>query len=91
MKRLLLVLLWLPSLGQGDESQIRLKEGVGKDLVVSRCAMCHSLDYIPMNSPFLDAVGWEKEVDKMVKVMGAPVPPDEVPALLRYLNSHYGR
>lgn len=90
MKRLLAFLLWLPTTGSADEGQIRLKEGPGRDLVVSRCAICHSLDYIPMNSPFLDPAGWEKEVDKMIKVMGAPIGPDEVPVLLRYLNSRYG-
>ena len=35
--------------------------------------MCHSLDYIPMNSVFLDRKGWEASVTKMMKVMGAPI------------------
>ncbi len=35
--------------------------------------MCHSLDYIPMNSLFLDRKGWEGSVNKMIKVMGAPI------------------
>src|ERR1700694_397596 len=56
-----------------DESQIRLKPGPGSDLVRSNCAICHSLDYIPMNSPFLDRKGWEGEVNKMVSTMHAPV------------------
>jgi mono/diheme cytochrome c family protein len=91
MKRGLLVLLWLPMAASGDESQVRLKEGPGKDLVASRCAICHSLDYLPMNSPFLDPAGWEKEVDKMVKVMGAPITEDERLTILRYLNGNYGK
>ena len=90
MKRFLRLFLVLPMLASADESLIRLKEGPGKDLVIGKCAICHSLDYIPMNSPFLDSAGWEKEIDKMVK-LGAPVQADEVPALLRYLNSNYGR
>ena len=91
MKQALLFLLWLPMIGWGDESQIRLNDGPGKDLVTAKCAICHSLDYIPMNSPFLEPAGWEKEVDKMVKVMGAPVREDEAPTILNYLNSSYGK
>jgi hypothetical protein len=90
MKRLLTLSLGLPMLASADESLIRLKEGPGKDLVIGKCAICHSLDYIPMNSPFLDAAGWEKEIEKMVK-LGAPIQSDEIPVLLRYLNSSYGR
>lgn len=91
MKRLLTVLLWLPALAFGDESQIRLKDGPGKDLVAGRCAICHSLDYITMNSPFLDQAGWEKEVGKMVKVMGAPVTEEEAATIVQYLNTQYGK
>ena len=41
--------------------------------------MCHSLDYIPMNSVFLDRKGWEGSVNKMVKVMGAPISEQDAP------------
>lgn len=90
MKRLPCLALVLPIIASADESQIRLKDASGRDLVVAKCAICHSLDYIPMNSPFLDAVGWEKEIDKMIK-LGAPVQDEDVPILVRYLNSSYGR
>jgi len=90
MKRLLRLVLVLPMLASADESLIRLKEGDGKELVIGKCAICHSLDYIPMNSPFLDRAGWQKEIEKMVK-LGAPIQNDEIPVLLRYLNSNYGR
>jgi hypothetical protein len=90
MKRFLLLSLCLPLIAWGDESQIRLKDAPGRDLVGAKCAICHSLDYIPMNSPFLDAAGWEKELGKMVQ-LGAPVSENEAPILLRYLNSNYGR
>jgi hypothetical protein len=90
MKRLLRLALALPMFASADESLIRLNDAPGRDLVIAKCAICHSLDYIPMNSPFLDAAGWEKEIDKMIK-LGAPVQNEEVPVLLRYLNSSYGR
>lgn len=90
MRRTLYIALALPMLALADESQVRLKDAPGRDLVIAKCATCHSLDYIHMNSPFLDAAGWEKEVDKMVKVMGAPIMKDAVPGILDYLNSNYG-
>jgi len=53
--------------------------------------MCHSLDYIQMNSTFLDRKGWEASVNKMIKVMGAPIRPDDVPLIVDYLNRNYGK
>lgn len=91
MKRALIFLLFLPVSGWADESQIRLKEGPGKDLVAANCVMCHSLDYIPMNSPFLDQAGWKKEVGKMAKVMGAPIKEEDEAAIVNYLTSRYGK
>lgn len=87
--RLLCVCLGLSMPAFGDEGQVQLADDEGKDLVVARCAICHSLDYIPMNSPFLDAAGWAKELDKMIK-FGAPVSDAELPVILRYLNANYG-
>ena len=53
--------------------------------------MCHSLDYILMNSPFQDKAAWEKTVNKMVKVMGAPLTADDITAVVAYLDRHYGK
>jgi cytochrome c5 len=74
-----------------DESQVRLRDGAGKALVEAHCVMCHSLDYIQMNSVFLDRAGWQKSVDKMVAVMGAPLPPGDVAPIVDYLTTTYGR
>jgi len=53
--------------------------------------MCHSLDYIPMNSVFLDRKGWEASVSKMVKVMGAPIGEQDAAAIVDYLATNYGK
>ena len=92
MKRLLLIVsvLWTQII-HADEAKITLKEGAGKDLVTANCAMCHSLDYIPMNSPFLDGKGWEASVNKMIKVIGAPIKDENVPAIVDYLSRNYGK
>ena len=82
MKRLLLLVLLPVTAVAADEGQIRLKEGAGRALVESNCAVCHSLDYIQTNSPFLDRKGWEATLSKMVNAMGAPVPKEDVPMIV---------
>ena len=75
-----------------DESQIQLKDSPGRDLVQSRCSICHSLDMIQINSPFLDKAGWDATVTKMIQVMGAPIDnaPDKA-AIIDYLTANYGK
>jgi mono/diheme cytochrome c family protein len=73
------------------ESAVKLKDGPGRELVQANCVMCHSLDYIQMNSVFLDREGWQKSVDKMIKVMGAPVRPEDVGPIVDYLAAAYGK
>ena len=85
-----LILLASPP-GFPDENRVQLKPGPARDLVLGRCAACHSQDYIPMNSPFLDRKGWEAEVNKMVKAYGAPMEPDEMAKIVDYLASNYGK
>lgn len=74
-----------------QEEVITLKEGPGKEHVVHHCTVCHSLDYIPMNSPFLDRKGWKTTVNKMIKVMGARIPQKDMPVIIDYLSLQYGK
>jgi hypothetical protein len=74
-----------------DEAAIELADGAHRDRVRAACSMCHSLDYIVMNSPFLDRAGWEKTVAKMTKVFGAPLTPEESALIVDYLAAHYGK
>jgi cytochrome c5 len=83
------LLFSLPALA--GEADVRLKDGPGKKLVEANCTMCHSLDYIQMNSPFLDRKGWEASVNKMIKAMGAPVAEGDVQNIVDYLASQYGK
>ena len=85
----LLLFAAAPALAQ--ESQLRLRDGPGRQLVEANCVMCHSLDYIPMNSPFLDRKGWEASVNKMIKVMGAPVAEADAQKIVDYLAGQYGK
>ena len=74
-----------------DESSVRLAQGEGVEQVQATCAVCHSLDYIVMNSPFQDRAAWEKTVTKMVKVMGAPITAEDTAQIVGYLDRHYGK
>jgi hypothetical protein len=74
----------------GGESSIKLVGGKQATVVQLRCSTCHSLDYIVMNSPFLTHAAWEAEVRKMMKIMGAPIPEDEVAPIVDYLTENYG-
>jgi len=72
------------------ETSIKLAGGEQARLVQLRCSTCHSLDYIVMNSPFLSRAPWDAEVRKMIKIMGAPIPENEVAPIVDYLTQHYG-
>jgi hypothetical protein len=89
--RLLLPLLLATGTALADESRIQLRDAPGRDLVVANCRLCHSLDYIQMNSRFLERGGWEASVNKMVNVMGAPIKAEDVPSIVDYLNRAYGK
>ena len=91
MKAWLWSSLLLASGAIAEESAVQLKEGPGRDLIERNCIACHSLDYIPMNSPFLDRKGWEGSVTKMINAMGAPIAPEDVPAMVDYLVRNYGK
>ncbi|HEX7155772.1 MAG TPA: cytochrome c [Burkholderiaceae bacterium] len=73
-----------------DESAILLKDGPGRAVVLANCSACHSPDYIEMNSTFMKRAAWEATVQKMIKVMGAPIRPEDVPAIVDYLARNYG-
>jgi cytochrome c5 len=93
MRTFILIGLLVPmTAALADENQIHLKDAPGRDLVQSRCSICHSLDMIQINSPFLDKAGWDATVTKMIQVMGAPIDnaPDKA-AIIDYLTAHYGK
>jgi hypothetical protein len=91
MNRLFLLVLCSSFPAFAGEENFRLKEAPGRSLVEANCSMCHSLDYIPMNSPFLDRKGWEASVNKMINAMGAPVAEADVRNIVDYLVSQYGK
>lgn len=74
-----------------QERRVELKDGPGRAQVEANCASCHSLDYVVMNSVFLDRNGWDGSVTKMIRVFGAPINAEDAKAIVDYLNANYGK
>jgi hypothetical protein len=80
----------LASAAAAQESRVQLVDGPGKDKAV-QCMACHSVDYIQMNSRFLDKAGWTASVNKMINAFGAPIPREDVEVIATYLAENYGK
>ena len=87
---ILLAMAWIAVPAAAEEKLVRLKEAPGLGKVESNCSVCHSLDYIQMNSPFPNAALWDAEVTKMIKTFGAPIDDADAAAIKNYLSQNYG-
>jgi sulfite dehydrogenase (cytochrome) subunit B len=67
-----------------------LAAGVGRELVLGQCLLCHSTDYIS-TQPKLTRAQWQAAVEKMRVRYGAPLQTNSVPPLLDYLTAAYGK
>jgi mono/diheme cytochrome c family protein len=74
---------------RAGEGAIQLDDAPGRELTVARCAVCHSLDYIQMNSAVMNRTAWEKSVRKMIERFGAPISEEDAKTILDYLTTHY--
>ena len=83
-------LAFVPASASAGEPAVHLKQAPGVDVVEGHCGACHSLDYVLMNSPFLDAAHWDAEVAKMIKAFGAPIDPADAKSIGDYLKENYG-
>jgi len=66
-----------------------MKPGAGQEATAISCAVCHTLDYVRMNSPFLSPDGWKAEVTKMRQAFGAPIDDDTAAQILQYLDANF--
>jgi mono/diheme cytochrome c family protein len=83
------VIALIASPALADEQVIKLKQGPGLDKVEANCAACHTLAYIPMNSPFLNAAGWDATVNKMINALKAPIDETDAKEIKEYLAKNY--
>jgi hypothetical protein len=72
-----------------QESKVSLKEGPGRDKV-NACFTCHSVDYIEMNSRFMDKAAWTASINKMINAFAAPIDKADVEVIATYLAQNYG-
>jgi hypothetical protein len=76
------------ALGSPGAQGIPLPPGKHQELVVGRCIICHSLEMVAQQRQ--DREGWEAILDRMISY-GAPIPPEDRPAILEYLVTHLGQ
>ena len=85
----LLLLIFAAGAASAQENKVVLKDAPGRDKAM-QCLACHSLDYIQMNSPFMNAATWDAEVTKMIKAFGAPISDADAKVIADYLKQNYG-
>jgi mono/diheme cytochrome c family protein len=83
---LLIMMFATPALAQ---EKVTLKPGPGVDAVTTNCSVCHTLNYIRMNSPFLTPDAWKAEVAKMRNAYGATFDEATAAAITKYLSTTY--
>jgi len=64
--------------------------GNGSVIANAYCLICHSAGMV-LRQPPLTQDEWTGEINKMRNSFGAPLPPDQVEALAKYLQSINGR
>jgi mono/diheme cytochrome c family protein len=72
-----------------DDAPTVLKPGAGDTLTSANCNICHTMNYIVMNSMFLTQAGWQAEVTKMRSAFGAPIDDATAAEIIAYLAAHY--
>lgn len=65
------------------------KTGSGSEIANAQCLICHSVEYVSTQPP-LPRAFWKASIEKMQTKYGAPVPNEQVDALVGYLVKTYG-
>ena len=71
-------------------SQTSFPPGNGSVIANAQCLICHSAGMV-LRQPPLTQDEWTGEINKMRNSYGAPMPADQVEALVKYLQSINGR
>ncbi len=73
------------------EESAAFKPGPNLDVVKNNCTACHSADYIDTQprGPKFTKDFWQAEVNKMIKVYGAPIDDADVGKIVDYLSATY--
>ncbi len=65
------------------------KQDAGAEIANAHCLVCHSVEYVSIQPPFLRAF-WKGSVQKKQQKYGATVPENQVESLWDYLTRNYG-
>jgi cytochrome c5 len=77
-----------PGMRLPEPAKISLPDGAGKDLVETRCTICHDLQRVAGVKRLKR--DWPMVVDNMM-MRGATATPDEARTMTDYLIAHFGR
>jgi mono/diheme cytochrome c family protein len=72
------------------DAGMAFKPGPGAGAAQANCLTCHSSAYVS-TQPVLSKAQWNAEVVKMKNVYGAPIADDQIPAIVDYLTTNYGK
>lgn len=61
-----------PALPEATHVPVNFDHRKGEELIIANCQTCHTARYIEMQ-PKLTRKVWEKTVDKMIRIYGAPI------------------
>lgn len=77
-----------PALTKAQEELVagKLPESPARAIVLSKCQICHTADYVTQQR--LTPVQWEKTVEKMRK-LGSPLTDEEAKLVSDYLGRHW--
>jgi mono/diheme cytochrome c family protein len=81
---------WVKVSVEFPASQVSFPPGNGSVIANAYCLICHSAGMV-LRQPALTQDEWTGEINKMRNSFGAPLPPDQVEALAKYLQSINGR
>ncbi len=74
---------------QLPEETAMLRPGAGLETAQNNCGACHSADYINTQPPKQGQGFWEAEVQKMIKVYGAPIEAADAKTIAEYVAKTY--
>ena len=67
------------------DSDKMFPDGPNSDAVNNNCLACHSVGMV-LNQPDMSKQAWAAEVNKMITAYKAPVAPEDVAAIVDYLD-----
>jgi cytochrome c553 len=77
-----------PMLYQLPSETAELKPGPGADTAIV-CQACHSVDYVSTQPSGKGKAFWQAEVQKMIKIYGAPIGEADAAVIVNYLTATY--